>query len=52
MINIQDTDSILLGVIESDDIDEDLRGKQVKAVLQPQNKREGSLKDILYFTKK
>jgi len=52
MINIQDTDSILLGIIKSDNIDEDLRGKQVKAVLQSQNKREGTLKDILYFTKK
>ena len=52
MINIQNTDSILLGVIESDNIDEDLRGKQVKAVFQPKEKREGTLKDILYFTKK
>ena len=52
MINIKGTDSILLGVINTDNIDEDLRGKQVKAVFQPQSKREGTLKDILYFTKK
>ena len=52
MINIDNTDSVLLGVIKTDNINEDLRGKQVKAVFQSQNKREGTLKDILYFTKK
>jgi len=52
MINIDNTDSVILGVIKTENIDEELRGKQVKAVFQPQNKREGTLKDILYFTKK
>lgn len=52
MINIDNTDGSLLGVIKTDNIDEDLQGKQVKAVFQPQGKREGTLKDILYFTKK
>ena len=52
MINIDNTDGTLLGVIKTDNIDEELRGKQVKAVFQPKNKREGTLKDILYFTKK
>jgi len=52
MINIEGTDGTLLGVIKTENIDEDLRGKQVKAVFQPQDKREGTLKDILYFTKK
>jgi len=52
MINIEGTDGTLLGVIKTDNIDEDLKGKQVKAVFQPKDKREGTLKDILYFTKK
>jgi uncharacterized OB-fold protein len=52
MINMDNTDGILLGVIKTDDIDEEIRGKKVKAVFQPPNKREGTLKDILYFTKK
>ena len=52
MIKIDDTDSVLLGVIKSENIEEDLRGKQVKAVFQTKSKREGTLKDILYFTKK
>ncbi len=52
MINIENTDSMILGVIKIENIDEDLQGKQVKAVFQPQEKREGTLKDILYFTKK
>ena len=49
MIKIEGTDGTLLGVIKTDNIDEDLRGKQVNAVFQPKAKREGTLKDILYF---
>lgn len=52
MINIDNTDGTLLGLIKIDNIDEELRGKQVKAVFRPINEREGTLKDILYFTKK
>jgi len=52
MIKIDNTDGLLLGVIKTENIEEDLRGKQVKAVFQTQSKREGTLKDILYFTKK
>ena len=52
MINIDNTDGLMLGVIKSDNIDEDLVGKQVKAIFKPTNQREGNLKDILYFTKK
>ena len=52
MINIDNTDGSLLAVIKTENIDEDLRGKEVKAVFQSQGKREGTLKDILYFTKK
>jgi uncharacterized OB-fold protein len=52
MINIDDTDSIMLGVIKTDEYNEELRGIQVKAVFKPEVEREGTLKDILYFTKK
>ena len=52
MINIDDTDGVILGVIKTDNVEEELRGLKVKAVFQPKDKREGTLKDILYFTKK
>lgn len=52
MINIDNTDSVILGLIKKENIDEELRGKQVKAVFRPISEREGTLKDILYFTKK
>ncbi len=52
MINIDNTDGLMLGIIKSDNIDEDLVGNQVKAIFKPTNQREGNLKDILYFTKK
>jgi uncharacterized OB-fold protein len=52
MINIDDTDGVILGVIKTDNIDEELRSVQVKAVFKSKREREGTLKDILYFTKK
>ncbi|MCK5636535.1 MAG: Zn-ribbon domain-containing OB-fold protein [Thermoplasmatales archaeon] len=52
MINIDNTDGVILGVIKTENIDEDMQGMQVKAVFQSQEKREGTLKDILHFTKK
>ena len=52
MINIDDTDGTILGVIKTENVEEELRGLKVKAVFQPKDKREGTLKDILYFTKK
>jgi len=52
MINIDNTDGVLLGVIKTDDINEELRGKKVQAVFKSKGEREGTLKDILYFTKK
>ena len=52
MINIDNTDSTILGVIKTNNIDEELRGIQVKAVFKPEGEREGTLRDILYFTKK
>jgi uncharacterized OB-fold protein len=51
LINIDETDGTLLGIIKTDDLDEDIQGKQVEAVFKPKNKRDGTLKDILYFKK-
>lgn len=52
IINIDNTDGSLLGVIETEKVDEDLRGLSVKVVFKPEGEREGNLKDVLYFTKK
>jgi hypothetical protein len=52
LINIDKTDTNLLGVINSDNFDEDLTDKEVIAVFKPKSQREGTLKDILYFKKK
>jgi hypothetical protein len=52
MINIDKTDGLFLGVIKTDNLDENLQGKQVEAVFKSKNKRDGTLKDILYFKKK
>ena len=49
LIDIDNTDSAMLGVIQTKDLDADLNGKSVKAVLKPQDKREGTLKDIIYW---
>jgi len=51
-INIDTTDGALLGIIETDILDENLLGKKVEAVFKPKNIREGTLKDILFFKKK
>lgn len=52
MIKIDNADGAMLGVIKTNNLEEELIGKQVKAVFKPKNKRDGTLKDILYFTKK
>jgi uncharacterized OB-fold protein len=52
MIDINKTDGSLLGIIKTDESDEELRGLEVEAVFKPKNEREGTLKDILYFKKK
>lgn len=49
MISIDDTDGVILGIINSDDYEDELIGKQVKAVFKPKQEREGTLKDIKYF---
>ena len=52
MINIDETDSVILGLIKTENINLDLQGLQVKAVFRSKDEREGTLKDILYFIKK
>lgn len=49
LIEIDQTDGALLGIIRSNDINKDFSGKKVKAILKPKETREGTLKDILYF---
>ena len=46
---IENTDGSMLGIIDIEDSKKDLCGVTVEAVLRPKNKREGNLKDILYF---
>ena len=49
LIDIDKTDGAMLGIIKTKDLNKDFLGAKVKAVLKPKNKREGTLKDILYF---
>ena len=49
LIDIDKTDGALLGIIRTKNLNTDLTGKKVKAVLKSKSKREGTLKDILYF---
>jgi uncharacterized OB-fold protein len=49
LIDIDKTDSAMIGLIKTRNLDSDFTGVKVKAVLRPKNKREGTLKDILYF---
>ncbi|MFX0080747.1 MAG: Zn-ribbon domain-containing OB-fold protein [Candidatus Hodarchaeota archaeon] len=49
LIDIDGTDSVMLGIIASNDVKKDFTGVKVKAVLKSKDKREGTIKDILYF---
>ena len=49
LINIDKTHGNLLGIIKTNDFKRDYSGVKVKAILRPKDKREGTLKDILYF---
>jgi uncharacterized OB-fold protein len=49
LIDIDDTDGAILGIIYTNKIEENLIGKKVEAVFKAKNKREGTLRDILYF---
>ena len=49
LVNIDGTDGAMLGIIASNDFNKNFLGVKVKAVFRPKNKREGTIKDILYF---
>ncbi|MBD3337751.1 MAG: nucleic acid-binding protein [Candidatus Lokiarchaeota archaeon] len=49
LIDVDQTDGAMLGVINTTDLEADLTDKKVKAVLKPQTEREGTLKDIRYW---
>ncbi|MBW1815137.1 MAG: Zn-ribbon domain-containing OB-fold protein [Deltaproteobacteria bacterium] len=49
VIEIDNTDSTMLGIIKTNELDKDFFGVRVKAVLRPKDKREGTLKDILFW---
>ena len=49
LIDIDNTDGSLLGIINSKDYQKDFTGLKVKAVLRPRENREGNLKDIKYW---
>lgn len=49
LIDIDNTDGAILGIIKTSDYDKDFSGLKVKAILRPKAKREGTLKDILYW---
>jgi len=49
LIDVENTDGSTLGIIKTQDIDSNLQGAKVKAILRPKDKREGTMKDILHF---
>jgi len=49
MIEIDGTNSRILGLIKTNDFEKDFCGTKVKALLRPKDKREGTMKDILYW---
>ncbi len=49
MIEIDGTNSTMLGLIKTNDFEKNLSDARVKAILRPKDKREGTIKDILYW---
>jgi uncharacterized OB-fold protein len=49
LIDINETDGAMLGVINSDDPEMDFTGAKVKARFKPREDREGTLKDIVHW---
>jgi len=47
LIDIDQTDGALLGVINSKDLEKDHTGLRVRAIFRPMDQREGTLKDII-----
>ena len=48
-IGIEGTTSVMLGIINTSNFDKDFTDTKVKAILRPKDKREGTIKDILYW---
>jgi uncharacterized OB-fold protein len=48
-IGIEGTTSVMLGIINTNNFDKDFVGAKVKAIFRPKDKREGTIKDILYW---
>lgn len=49
LVDIEGTDGAWLAKLKVKDLKKDYTGAKVKAVLRPKDKREGTMKDILYF---
>ncbi len=49
LIDIDQTDGAMLGMINMVDLNKDYCGAKVKAVLRPKEKREGTIKDIIHW---
>ena len=49
LVDIEGTDGAWLAKLKADDFNKDYTGAKVKAILRPKDKREGTMKDILYF---
>lgn len=49
LIDVERTDGAILGIIKTNNLNKDYCGTKVKAVLRPKERREGTLKDILYW---
>jgi len=49
LVDIEGTDGAWLAKLNVKDLNKDYTGAKVKAVLRPKDKREGTMKDILYF---
>ena len=49
LIDVENTDGSMLGVIKTQNLEANLQGAKVKAIFKPKDKREGTMKDILYY---
>ena len=49
LIDIDNTNGAMLGVIKTNDLNKDFSGAKVKAILKPVSEREGTLKDIVGY---
>ncbi len=49
LVDIEGTDGAWLAKLNVKDLKKDYTGAKVKAILRPKDKRDGTMKDILYF---